>query len=342
MASEMNSKERVMNAMKLKKVDRIPVTGCDSNVCFHHMKKYNANWPESFLDSNKMVTQAAAAWLDEGLEAVGLPFDQTTEAEILGCEIKWRENDCPSVPFKGYETVDEVKVPENWLEKGRIPVILKALEIASEKYGDEVAIYGHIVGPYQMASYLGEVQRTIMDCFSAPDRVRGFTEFCADLLPEYANAMFDHGADIVTVEDMIASVDLLGPKFYKEYAAPVDKTVCQKIKGPNILHVCGNTTYVIDEMIGTGCTAISIDSKANMAEFTKKTKGKCAMLGNVDPVKVLFGGTPADVEKDTMRSLQEGADLVAPGCSLSPLTSHENLQAMVDTVKKNGAKFVKK
>ncbi len=331
----MTPKERFMKALNLQKVDRPPVTCANQTATLDQMEKIGIYWPEAHKDPFKMARLAAAAWEQLGLEGAGVPFCQTVEAEIFGCEIKWgrKKTDIPQAPSKGYKSPDGVKVPENILEKGRIPVVLKAIELLSDKYGGEIPIYGHVIGPFSLAAHLAGMEKIMVTAFKNPDVVNEFTHLGVDTIAEYGNAMFDHGADVVVIENMFASVDIMGPQGYARVAAPYDKELINKLKGPTVLHVCGNGTLIIEDMIKTGATCISIDSRTDAKKSVIAAKRKAAIMGNVDTMKVLTYGTPEGVKTDTMRAIEAGIDIVAPGCAISPLTPNKNLKAMVDTVK---------
>jgi [methyl-Co(III) methanol-specific corrinoid protein]:coenzyme M methyltransferase len=331
--------DRFFNALKGKEVDRPPVTCANQTATVEQMEKVGVFWPEAHKDAEKMAVLAAQAWEQLGLEVVGVPFCQTVEAEVLGCEIKWsdKKDAIPSVPFEGYASPDDVTVPENLLEQGRIPVVFKALEILREKYGEQVPIMGHVNGPFSLASHLTDPSKMMKLILTKPDVVPEFCRISVDVISEYANAMYDHGADVVVIEDMIASVDLLGPKFYEDFSFPFEKELASRLKGPSILHICGNATSVLDNMIATGSDGISIDSKVDASLAVEKSRGKCAVLGNVDAL-VLLNGTVDEIQKETMKSIEANVDLVAPACAISPLNSNKNIKAMVDTVVEYGGK----
>jgi len=330
----MNARERFLKALAMEEVDRPSVTCANQTVAVEQMEKIGVFWPEGHKDPEKMAILAAAAWEQAGLEGMGVPFCQTVEAEILGCQLKWenKKNSIPSVPFRGYASPEDVEIPENILEKGRMPVVLKALEILKKKYDNEVPIMGHVNGPFSLAAHLADPSNILRLIIKSPETVHEFSKIATDIIAEYANAMFDHGADVVVVEDMVASVDLLGPDFYVKFAAPYDKELISKLKGPNVLHICGDADPIIDEMIKTGTDCISIDSKSNIENAVIKSKGRASVLGNVDAVTNLLRGSDDDVRNDTLSVMKAGVKLVAPSCSISPLTPTKNIKVMVDTV----------
>lgn len=331
----MNPRNRFLNAIQLKKVDRTPVVGVNQTATLKQMNKIGVYWPNAHKNAVEMSKLAAAAWEQLRLESAGVPFCQTVEAEILGCDIVWgdKKTDIPYAPFKGLSTPDGIKVPENVVEKGRIPVVLKAMELLKKKYGDEIPIFGHVIGPFSLAAHLANMKKILTSIHKNPEVVREFTRIGLDAIAEYANAMFDYGADAVVIENMFASVDMLGPQGYIQFAAPFDRELIHKLKGLAILHVCGNGDKIIDSMINTGAAGLSIDSRTDAERAVVVAKGKAAILGNVDTVKVLTFGTPEGVKEDALRSIKAGVDVVAPGCALSPLTPNQNIKAMVNAVK---------
>lgn len=331
----MKPRDRFLKALHFQGVDRPPVIAPNQTATLEQMEKLGIFWPEAHRDAKKMARLAAAAWEQTGLESAGVPFCQTIEAEIFGCDIVWGEKstDIPHAPFKGLATPDGVKIPEDFLDRGRIPVVLKAIDILKKEYGSEIPVLGHVIGPFSLAAHLANMKKILVSIHKAPQLVKEFTRIGVDAIAEYANAMFEHGADAVVIENMFASVDMLGPQGYINFAAPFDRELIKRLRGPAILHVCGNGDRIIESMVATGAAGVSIDSRTDAEKAVIAAKGKAAIIGNVDTVKVLTFGTPEGVKEDTLRAIKAGVDVVAPGCALSPLTPSKNLKAMVAAVK---------
>ena len=56
-------------------------------------------------------------------------------------------------------------------------------------------------------------------------------------------------------------------------------------------------------------------------------KGKVSLAGYV-PTKVLLNGAPEDVHRVSLECLDNGVDVLAPGCSLLPHVTFDNIAAM--------------
>jgi methanol corrinoid protein len=63
------------------------------------------------------------------------------------------------------------------------------------------------------------------------------------------------------------------------------------------------------------------------------SEGKVKLAGTLSPVVTLLRGKEEDVRRAVIRAVQEGIDLVSPGCSLSPLTPSANISSMVQAVR---------
>ena len=102
---------------------------------------------EALIEVNKLYTP-------DGMPIV---FDLQIEAEILGCELLWAQDNPPSVmshPLMGSEKKIPCKCTLPSKESGRIPMILDVMKRVKAEIGDETALYGLICGPFTLASHL--------------------------------------------------------------------------------------------------------------------------------------------------------------------------------------------
>ncbi len=334
---ELKPKDRFSKALKQLKVDRPPVLSANSTVTVEIMELLDVSMKEVYKDAKKMAELAETSYTFLGFEAVGVPFCQTVEAEVFGIEVDWGKKGTaiPTISYKGDVAPEGIEVPENFLEKGRVPVVLDAIEVLAEKF-DDLPIFGRVIGPFSLASHIANMEKILRMSIKKPKLVFELTEMCIDVIAEYANAMIERGADAIVIENMFASADVIGAKGYVTFAKPFDKELIEKIKGETILHICGDCTSIIEDMVETGASCLSIDSKTDATHAVEISRGKSAIMGNVDTVYTLPFGSEKDVENEVIRSLKAGVDIVAPGCALSPLTPSKNVRVMVETVKNYG------
>jgi len=145
------------------------------------------------------------------------------------------------------------------------------------------------------------------------------------------------GADYLTVREMGAGADVLSPKMFRSLVKPHLDRVMSQIELPRVLHICGNTNPIVEDMANTKADAISVEAKTD-ANRARQLLGKEALIfGNLDTYQILCLGSPEDVEKEVMRFTKDGVSAVWPGCDIWPEIPAENMRVMVETVKAKGS-----
>ncbi|WP_407355835.1 methylcobamide:CoM methyltransferase MtaA [Methanolobus sp. WCC5] len=328
----MNMKERLLKALKGEEVDKVPVLSVTQTAIVELMDQTGAAWPEAHSDAQMMADLAVASYEVCGLEGVRAPYCLTVLAEAMGCTINMgTKNRQPSVTDHPYpKGVDDLKMPENLLATGRIPAVLEAMKIMREKVGDEVPIIAGMEGPVTLASDLASVKKFMKWSIKAPEDLNTILDFACDACIEYANALFDAGADVISVPDPVASPDLMAPDSFDKVLKPVLQKFADNVKGPMILHVCGDVTPILEMMADCHFVSISIEEKVKDLKGAKaKVAGKVTICGNVSSPFTLLAGDEAKVKADATRALEDGVDVLAPGCGIAPDTPVANLKALV-------------
>jgi [methyl-Co(III) methanol-specific corrinoid protein]:coenzyme M methyltransferase len=333
----MNSKERVMNVLKHEKPDRMPCFGANSTVTYEQMEKMQAFWPEGHEKGEAMAKQALAAYTVLGFDAVRIPFCQTFEAEALGCKIKSGGTEgIPGIEHPPPYKLDDTPVfPDDFLSRGRIPELLKAVEILKKEVGDEAVVVAGIIGPFTIAGSLIDTVPLLKATFKKPDKIPPFLEVTAKAGAALGQALIDAGADIISCEDMTASPDLIAPNTYRDLAMVYMKQVFDSISAPKILHICGNVDAIVGWMGETGAEILSLEPKASAQLAREKCGPDVVLMGGVDTATTLFMKDAETVRVGCEESIETGIQILAPGCAVAPGTPLENLLAMVEVAKKH-------
>lgn len=123
---------------------------------------------------------------------------------------------------------------------------------------------------------------------------------------------------------------------YSAFAQPYERELVEQAHAldlPYTLHICGNTTRILEAMLATGVDALELDYKTDAQRAHDTMKGRAAFIGNIDPSSVLALGTPALVETRTRELLQVFADtpgfILNAGCAIPAETPPANLRAMI-------------
>jgi len=332
----MTGKERIFAVLNHQKPDRMPCFGANSTVTYEQMEKVQAFWPEAHENGELMAKQALAAYTILGFDAVRVPFCQTFEAEALGCTVKsGKTKGIPGIdhPPTVYTLDDTPVFPDDFLSRGRIPELLKAVKILKKEVGDEVAIVAGIIGPWTIAGSLLDTTIILKASFKQPDKIPPFLEVCEKAGTMLALALIDAGADIIVNEDMTASPDLIIPKSYRDLELGYQKKQFAAIKVPKILHICGKVDAIVEWMGQTGADILSIEPDADVKLAREKCGPDMILMGGVDVKNTLFMQNAETVRAECEKSIALGIQMLAPGCAIAPGTPTENLLAMVDVAK---------
>ncbi len=334
----MNAKERVMAVINHQKPDRMPCFGANSTVTYDQMEKVNAYWPEGHFEGEAMAKQALAAYSVLGFDAVRVPFCQTFEATALGCKRKpgkVRELEgFPGIEHPPPYTLDDSpQFPADFLSRGYIPELIKAVKILKKEVGDEVPIVAGIIGPFTIAGSLLDSVPLLKATFKAPHKIRPFLDVGEKAGTALAKALVDAGADIIVCEDMTASPELIAPKTYKEFELEYQRKQFEAISVPTILHICGNVDAIVEWMGQTGANILSLEPKASAKLARDKCGPDVILMGGVDTATTLFMKDADTVKRGCEETIADGIQILAPGCAVAPSTPTENLLAMVEVAK---------
>jgi len=104
------------------------------------------------------------------------------------------------------------------------------------------------------------------------------------------------------------------------------------------LHICGDTTPILEGMGRLGCDIVDLDWMADLAEAREAMGPEQVLLGNIDPVAVLRGGTPDSVYEAIAECHRRAGPryIVGAGCEVPRDTSPDNLRAMLRYAREHG------
>ncbi len=331
--SEFTLKNRFEKALKGEAVDMVPVCSVTQTGTIELMEITGAYWPQANYNARQMAELALAGHQNAGFENVRCPFDTTVLAETFGCTVDEGSVDIqPYVtdfPIKKKKDAKEIAVPEALLESRRTSVVLDAVSILREKVGEDIPVVAGIVGPAGLACMLAGMRNYLMWFVTNPEVLEELMGTLIDVCIEYANGLLERGADAVTLIDSEAGPDLIAPEMFETSVLPLYRKYCREVKGLKILHMCGDATAVLETLSGAGFDGISIEEKVEVS-FAKTLVGnKTRLIGNVSPSDTLLTKDQEAVIIEATACLEDGIDILAPGCGLAPYTPLGNIKALI-------------
>ena len=326
-------KERLLNALEGKEVDKVPVCSVTQTGIVELMDQVGAPWPESHSDPELMAKLAIANYELSGLEAVRIPYCLTVLAEAMGCEVNMgTKNRQPSVTAHPYpKDLEGMKMPENLLDMGRIRAVLDAIKIIRERVGPDVPIIGGMEGPVTLSSDLASVKSFMKWSIKKPELLGQVLDFATEATIAYANSMVLAGADVISVADPVASPDLMSPDSFKNDLQSRLQRFSSEVNSVTVLHICGNVGPILDYMADCGFEGLSVEEKVGSVKKAKEIIGNRARLvGNISSPFTLLPGPIEKIKEESKKALAEGIDVLAPGCGIAPMTPLAHIKAMVE------------
>ena len=333
MAHKMTPRERVLAALDLKEVDRPPVVCFTQSATVDVMDAVKVYWPDAHTDAHKMAELAMGVPTVLGLESVRMPYCLTVEAEALGCKVDLGKQDrTPMIKQHTYDEDAEVPIPESPI--GRMAVVIEAVKIAKAKMGKEYPIVVGTTGPFTIAGHLVGTEKLLLWMIVNQDAVKKFVDIAVQVEKMYIDALIAAGADVIVMSDPSSSTDMMSVDMFDSYSKPAIKAVFADAGDvKTVLHICGNTTALLDHMIDCGVNGLSIEEKVSPEDAVRLVGGRAALVGNVGVVSPLLQGTPEECYEAAKRCKEAGFNLVAPGCGLAARVPKANIEALVKAVK---------
>jgi MtaA/CmuA family methyltransferase len=179
------------------------------------------------------------------------------------------------------------------------------------------------------------VDKLMRDLVKDPVFAHELLEKCYQTCLRYAQALVEAGADTIVMIDSSASPDLVSPKYFGQFAKPYSKRLAEQLGVPTILHMCGNTHVILDQMVEIA-NGVSVDSLVDMKLLKGVLGDKAAAVGNIDVNGTLLFGSTEEIEQSVRDRIDAGVDILTTACGIGPRTPTKNLITMVQAAKKYG------
>ena len=333
----LSPRERVLGFLNGEEVDRPPIFSGMGNVITSVLEKYGINFAKAHRDPELMAKAAAGMYRDFGFECAVVPFDLGVEAEALGSKMNYYDDVegllYPTVKEKFVKTAEDIKFPEDLENTGRIPVVAEAIRILRREIEGDAAIGTYILGPFTLAGQVKELDELFEESFLNPEETSRLLEKLSEFIIRVLDIYSKAGADYFTLREMGGTSDVMSPRSFRSLIKPHLMKIIAEMPHPSILHICGDTNAIIQDMAECGADAISVDQKNHLTETRQKLGNDVIILGNFDPIKVLMQGKAGDVCPAVTGCLTAGADAVWPGCDLWQEVPRVNMETLISCLK---------
>lgn len=270
-------------------------------------------------DPALLAKGVAAAAKQYHADGIPLLFDLSVEANSVGCELKWWEDNVPSVtthPCSDATPAEAgLKVPT--ASDGRWPTIFEAAKLAKPQLDEQDCVMiGGVCGPLTLASHLAGV-RIFTDVYKHKEFAHAVLKFAGEVAAASAQFYADMGCEIIALIDPVASQ--IKAETFAEFVTPncqkaID--VIHKAELTSSFFICGDCTKVMDEVCKIGTHGFAIDEQLNLTWVRDKAlKYGLGFGGNLKLTLALSLGLLSPRE-DAIVSLASGGSVgytFAPG-----------------------------
>jgi len=328
------SKELVEKALKREEVERIPF--CAPFQGYWALELEGVSVMDS-INKPKLAADAQYRLVEEcHIDGVEVMWDWLLPAEAMGCKVKipkFGTIPTASHVIRGPEDLDNLSLPDikNFY---RFKAARETAAHMAKNLGKDHFLIASLLSPFTLAGELRGVDNLLMDTLMDEDFVFALVKKSLEITEAFAEDILDWDIDAVIICDPTASGDLISAKDYLRYSSAAMQSLGSKIrKGgkAHINHICGDTSDRLDIIADTGCKAFSVDVQVDVGKAVSRMKDRMAIIGNVNPAKTLFSGTPDDVRKETRDCLEKGGKrgfLLGSGCDIPVGSKLENVRAM--------------
>ncbi len=319
-------------------VDRVPNFDIMMTFAAHYIRRPLSDY---YLDYQVLCEANLAVQEVFDLDIVQAISDPYRETADYGGDVYFPEDGLPVLRHRLLDEPEKLKDLQkpDVMGGGRMTDRVQAIRRFRRTVGERVPIMGWVEGALAEAADLRGVLHLMMDLYDRPEWVKELLEICTDVAIRFAVEQVEAGADIVGLGDALASQ--IGPDAYREFALPYEQRIFKAIKdagGVGRLHICGNTTLLLEDMAQCGADIVDLDWMVNMADAARVLNNRVALCGNFDPVAIMLQGRPQQVTRATLDCVHQGGprNFSGAGCEIPDHTPSENLLAQAAALEKTG------
>ena len=334
----MTGLERTMAALAGEQPDTVPIMLHNFMMAAREAGLTQAQYRSDPANIARAFIEAVQRYEYDG---VLVDIDTATLAGAVGVPIDYPDDEparCLTGCLDDLSAVADLPAPTIARDE-HVQIWLEAVRLLKQHFGDEICIRGNCdQAPFSLASMMRSPQNWMMDLLDADNQhhVVALLEYCTEATAQFIRLMAETGAHVLSNGDSPAGPAMISPAMYRQFALPYEKKIVAESHAAGlayILHICGDTTLILDDVIDSGADAMELDYQTDVIGARDKMKDRMCFVGNIDPSGVLALGTVDDVERQTARLLnifaQNPRFILNAGCAIPPDTPSENIKAMI-------------
>ncbi len=346
MSEEYTGKQRVSAAFKKTftdkdpELDRVPAY-IFTGAC--NAKLIGASVRDLLKDHKVFLKAQTAAYERYKPDIMIMMWDLSVDIEAMGNELRYPEDSMTVVTKEFLDDkgkLSSVQVPDPKAD-GRLPGYLEACAGLKEVVTD-APVSGVIAGPWTIAMGLRGANDLIVDTKMDPEFVHELMQISTEATKSFTEALSEIGIG-VGYSEAPASCNLISPAIYRDFVFPYHKELVTYFKEKRVgvgIHICGNANPILEDMVATGASNISVDSGTDLTLAAEAARGKAVLIGNV-PTDCFLADSK-DVMKQAIedclaKAAPDSGYILAPGCEVPTIAPAEKIDWFMELATEVGA-----
>lgn len=291
--------------------------------------------PQTVIDVQLQVGESF------GWDWCWLHLDDTLEFEALGVGVaEAGENVVPcTANYLDFdrETLRTLQVPDP--RSARMPLLLDAAEGLREELGDSRCITGRVAAPFSAVTLIFGMQQSMLMLLDDPDLFAEALKFAEEQAISWGLAQVEAGCHAIWLGDCNASLHLISPEHYEQWALEPCRRVTeafQEAGGLVFLHNSEEHLQGLRLQAKTNPDVLSVGPGLDIALAIDALGDTQPLMGNIDPLEMLTHGSASEVAAETSRQVRlmaRGGCIYNSGECVPREARSTNMHAMADTAR---------
>ena len=271
-------------------------------------------------------------WMEYGMAA---------EPSVLGCKIKFWEDNTPSEYHTLYHIEDIDSFPEYEVENDAFMALtLHRMKMEKQKIKDAGYVQPIVTsrGPLCTAGFVRSTTDFMIDIVEKPEWAHKLIDLCTNLIIDWLKAqakiLGDQVEGIFILDDIVGFIN---EDHYQEFAHPYLKKICDAFPKDwiKIYHNDADINACLEYLPDAGFHVLNWGKQTDISDVIDRVGGKMCLMGNVNPLEIGVRGTPEEVKDATLEVLEKSNGegiILSVGGGTSPGMPKENILAMQEAL----------
>lgn len=273
-----------------------------------------------------------------GGDAVFAFMDFGVETEAFGARLKYYDSQYPDVVEYALAPGDD---PERLRQPdpsgaGRMPQILRAIELLRARLGDAACVAGAVAGPMTLATQLYGTETALFLAVDDPARFAAALDVAAAAALRFGAAQLAAGAHGIVVFDPAASPAVVPAAFFRAHLLSrlARLRVGLRAAGARLfwLNIAGPTADILPHYAEIGADIATFDYYVDPATARRQLPRTC-LAGNLKSLDFLVSAPArlaAQARQLSAAFADRGGFILSSGCEIPPEADPADLLALAE------------